>query len=84
MICAGQHPKWLHSRGVDVTLGARSLSTPTLCSHFPFQPADGQPGITALAFDSMLVEDMKPGEDGTPEHIAVPYGVMTGMRDQLT
>jgi len=45
--------------------------------------ADGQAGITALAFDSMLVEDMKPGDKGGPEHLVVPYGYMTGMLDQL-
>lgn len=45
--------------------------------------ADGTSGITALAFDAMLVQDMQPGEKGGPEHIAVPYGFMTGMREQL-
>lgn len=43
--------------------------------------ADGEPGVCSLAFDVMLMKDMQPGEYGSPEHMEVPYGYLTGMRD---
>ncbi|KAF5839912.1 aminotransferase [Dunaliella salina] len=45
---------------------------------------DGKPGITALAFDAMLVEDMKVPESGErTQHIPVPFGRTTGMLEHL-
>ncbi|KAJ9508173.1 hypothetical protein QJQ45_021534 [Haematococcus lacustris] len=44
--------------------------------------ADGTPGITTMALDAMLLEDQKI-EEGSMQHIAIPWGYVTGMRDQL-
>jgi len=46
---------------------------------------DGQPGITTLGLDAVLLEDMKvlPNNKSRDRHIPVPYGFLTGMPEQL-
>jgi len=42
------------------------------------------PGTVALAFDAMLIEDMKIPEAGEKtQHIPVPFGRTTGMIEHL-
>ncbi len=47
--------------------------------------ADGTVGLTTLALDAMLLQDMEVTARSVEEgrHIPIPYGFMTGMRDQL-
>lgn len=47
--------------------------------------ADGATGVTTLALHYMLDNDMRPPPPGviSDRHTSVPYGYLTGMRDQL-
>lgn len=42
------------------------------------------PGLNALAFDAMLVEDQEVRAGSEGRHIPVPYGFTTGMKEQMT
>lgn len=44
--------------------------------------ADGTAGAIALALQQLLINDREPRE-GSPRHVPVPYGALTGMRNQL-
>jgi hypothetical protein len=44
--------------------------------------ADGTAGFISMALNAVLENDRIP-EEGSPRHLAVPYGYLTGMKAQL-
>ena len=70
----------LAAREVVMT-GTSGLVVPI--THVDEQPiGEGAVGSSALALYAAMVNDMRPVE-GSARHMAVPYGYLTGMRNEL-